>query len=127
MAVTVEHHLDLIVFRFSGQLSIEDIREVSAWCDETDQATPGLPRLADVTAITGTSISLGDVVRVTGERRRLSRPKVVRFAILVDSDSAHRIAQLCQTLLDHPLVDIVVFRDRRAAFAYLRVDDPEAG
>lgn len=125
VSVVVERHQGLLVFRFSGQVSVDDIWQVGVWCDEADRTAPGLPRFADATAVTGGHISFAEVVRFTGERRRVPRPAVVRFAVLVGSTLAHDVAQLCQTLLDHPQIDFVVFPDRAAAFAYLNVRDPE--
>lgn len=127
MPVTVERCPNLVLFRFSGEACVEDILEVADWCDEADREAPGLPRFADTTAVTAAPISFGEVVRVTGERRRVARPQAVRIAILVGSDLVYAGARMYQALFDHPQVDLEVFWDRQAAFAYLRVSDPEAG
>jgi hypothetical protein len=126
MAVTVERRPDMLVFHFSGEVCVEDILDIADWCDETDRLTPGLPRFADASAISCVRVNFSDVVHVTGERRRLARPQAVRIAVMVGSDLAYGVARMYQTLLDHPQIDLEVFRDREAAFAWLGVSDPGA-
>lgn len=125
MSVTVECRPRLIAVHLSDVVSVHDLEEIAARFDEIDRGTPGLPRFADATGITGAHIAFDEVVQLTQDRRNRSLARDVRTAILVASDLAFGISRMYQALLDHPQVEMEVFRDRRRALAWLGVTEDD--
>jgi hypothetical protein len=125
MPVTTERRSNVVTIRFSGEVTVEDLIESARDLDAIEQTTPGLPRLADATGVPGTRIIFTELVLLTAERELAPRSYPCRFAILVDSDLGFGVAGMFEALLDHPQVEVEVFRDRQAALAWLGVEDTE--
>jgi hypothetical protein len=120
MPVTVTQEPGLIVGRFSEEVTADDLMEVAEHLDRIDRVTPGLPRLADATGITGVNLNFAAMARFADDRRQWSQARHVRTAILVDSDFGYGFGRMYQDLLHNPQITVEVFKDRQAAIAWLR-------
>lgn len=115
MAVSVERLPSMILVRFSGELTTEDLIEAGEALDRLDRTPPSLSRLVDGTAIAGLRIDYAHLARFAEDRSRWSLAHAVRTAIVVESELTARFAEMYKDFLRHPQITIGVFRERQAA------------
>ena len=119
----------LLRMRFVGALTRADLcglAEEMLACEAHLPVTPSrLTSLADVTHVEVGFSEMLDFV----ERRRVVGPRQpIRSALVVAEAEAVQfgIARMFQTLNDHPLVTVRIFRDEASALAWLGEEDPVA-
>lgn len=119
MAVAFGHRGDLVLVCFSDELSTEDLLYVAEHLDQVEDTAPGLPRLADLTATTGIRISDAGLHRLAEDRRQRRFTRLMRTAILVNSEAMFAFARMYKGYLQHPQVAVEIFRERDQALAWL--------
>ena len=93
----------------------EDVIELEATFDRTPW------RLTDMTGIRHFRVGFRDMLAFA-ERRKDSPPRQpIRSALLVDSHVQYGFGRMFQTLNDHPLVRVEIFRDLSEALGWLEV------
>jgi hypothetical protein len=119
MASTIEQGADFLTIRVTGEAGLDGLMDITDDLDRIDQVTAGIPRLVDLTEVTGVQLNFPDVTHFAADRRARSHAKNVRTALLVSSDVAFGVARMYETLLAHPQITIGVFRERREAIEWL--------
>jgi hypothetical protein len=106
--------------RLYDTLSAADLRRLASdVLDLEARVDPTPPRVTDFTGLTRFEVGFSEMLTFV-ERRRDSPPRQpIRSALLVDSDVQFGMARMFQTLNDHPLVTVEIFRDAATALAWV--------
>ena len=110
----------LLRIRLYETLSDEDLRGLA---DEVLQleancvSTPA--RVTDLTGLQRINVGFREMLAFV-ERRRASPPRQpIRSALIVATDAQYGIARMFQTLNDHPLVSVEIFRSESDALDWV--------
>lgn len=119
----------LLRMRFFDALTRADLcglAEEMLACEARQPVTPSrLTSLADVTHV---EVGFSEMLDFVERRRAVGPRQPIRSALVVAEAEAVQfgIARMFQTLNDHPLVSVRIFRDEASALAWLGEEDAVA-
>jgi hypothetical protein len=121
MAVECSYDAPWIRVRFNGAITGADLNDVAGFIRDVESRTSPAPdRVVDIGVNTTLAIRFGEVAGLADQRRAIVLANPIRTAVVAHSAAQQGYARMFQTLNDHPLITIQVFRDLAAAEAWLR-------
>lgn len=125
MAVSVQQLSAVVVVRFSGELTVQDLATAAEEITRIDRTSSALPRLVLARGVTISAVSASELAAFSAQRAMTSPVIGQRAAILVETDTDLHIAEQWRDRLANDGPRVGVFRDRSEAFAWLGVRDVE--
>jgi len=108
-----------------GVLTAPELADSARQAVEIEHAHPeGIDRLVDLRDVTEFKVQYTDVSDFASLRRRERLPRRVRSAILAVRPVAIGFANMYDTILNHPDIEVRVFQDEAEALAWLRAAPP---
>jgi hypothetical protein len=109
----------LLRIRLDGTLSEGDLRGLA---DDVlaleSRVLPIRSRVTDMTGVTRMHVGFDEILELAERRRASPPPHPIRSALLVVHQVQLGVARMFQTLNDHPLLAVEIFRDAPAALAW---------
>lgn len=117
----VEPHLLRITLE--GEISVADLAGLAKIVAETEARYQRYPdQLVDLTAVEDFGIAFPDVLARAEARRRRALPNAIRCAIVTATPVQYGLGRMYEALLNHPQIEVQVFRDHGAALRWLGLD-----
>ncbi|MFV0358243.1 hypothetical protein [Tropicimonas sp.] len=125
---SIHPDLDLIVMRYSGHVTLNDLRDGFVASIGDPRYRPGMMELSDFSAADDTDVGFAGVMAIADKVREsyASSAGIVRIAHCAPSDIAYGMARMYQTIMsDEENVAIGLFRSLPEALEFLNLNTPE--
>ena len=114
----------LLRMRLYDSLTHQDLSGLAEAMLALEARLPRTPsRLTSMVGVTHVEVGFSEMLDFVERRRAVGPRQPIRSALVVAEAVQFGIARMFQTLNDHPMVTVQIFRDESAALAWLREDD----